>query len=113
MVHRSTKKVEFGFYLKALTPYCTIQTPLKKYQYIIGVVMPTIILGIIPYIISLIVPNPYASYFFCISVCMLLGGFGDLLVLIRLITYSPKNKIITYIDHPYRCGLVAFAKDLN
>jgi ABC-type multidrug transport system permease subunit len=102
------KKVEFGIFWKYLTPYCTIQSPLKKWQYILGTSMPTIVLGIIPFIFSIIFAS---THLFIISIGMILGGVGDLMVLIRLLCFAPRNKIISYIDHPYKCGLVAFIKD--
>ena len=40
--------IEFGFMKEYLTPYCTCKCPLSKGKYIIGALMPLIILGIIP-----------------------------------------------------------------
>lgn len=102
------KNVEFGMFWKYLTPYCTIQSPLKKWQYVFGTSMPTIILGFIPFVFATLFSSTHMLFF---SVGMILGGIGDLLVIIRLLSFAPKNKTISYIDHPYKCGLVAFVKD--
>ena len=37
--------IEFGVIWKALTPYCTCSEPMKKWQYILGGAMPTLVLG--------------------------------------------------------------------
>ena len=102
------KNVEFGVFWKHLTPYCTIQYPLKKWQYVFGTSMPTIILGFIPFVFAILYSS---THFFIVSIGMILGGIGDLMVIIRLLSFAPKNKIVSYIDHPYKCGLIAFVKD--
>ena len=48
------KDIEFGVMWKYLTPYCTCRKSLKRGQYITGTLMPTIVLGFIPAIASII-----------------------------------------------------------
>ena len=48
------KDIEFGVMWKYLTPYCTCRKSLKRGQYITGNLMPTIVLGFIPAIASII-----------------------------------------------------------
>ena len=47
--------MKFGVIWKMLTPYCHCKEPLKVGQYILGGVMPAVILGIIPCIIAIII----------------------------------------------------------
>lgn len=102
------KAIEFGVVWKMLTPYCTCLEPLKKGQYILGTSMPTIILGIIPLVISLFNLNILLMIFGCISV---LGGGGDMLVILKLLLHKSKGKDTIYLDHPYKIGLLVLEKE--
>ncbi|MBQ1477768.1 MAG: DUF3267 domain-containing protein, partial [Erysipelotrichaceae bacterium] len=42
------KDIDFGVMKDTLTPYCTCGEPLKKGQYILGTLMPLLVLGILP-----------------------------------------------------------------
>lgn len=101
------KAVSFGFIMKYLTPYCTCIEPLKKYEYIIGALMPTIILGIIPCIIAIFNGS---AMLFSLGAIMILGGGGDLTIIIKLLCYNINKENVIFIDHPYKLGLVAFLK---
>ena len=37
--------ISFGVIWKALTPYCTCNAPLKRWQYVLGTSMPTLVLA--------------------------------------------------------------------
>lgn len=100
------KSVSFGFMVQYLTPYCTCNEPLKKNQYIIGALMPTIILGILPAIVSIIIGS---WLLFALNALMIFGGGGDLTIVLKLLRYREKEGTI-FVDHPYQCGLVAFVR---
>ena len=51
------KSVKFGILMKMLTPYCHCKEPLQIKHYIIALLAPLLILGIIPSIISLFIGN--------------------------------------------------------
>ena len=53
------KSISFGFIAKNLTPYCACNDPLTKFAYIFGAMMPAVILGFIPGIISIVIGNAY------------------------------------------------------
>lgn len=101
------KSISFGFIVKYMTAYCTCDEPLKKGQYIIGGLMPTLILGIIPAVIAII--NGSITLF-AIGAIMTLAGGGDLTIIMKLILFKTKGKEVVYMDHPYQGGLVAFVK---
>lgn len=101
------KDIEFGVMWEYLTPYCTCKTPLKKYQYIIGGIVPTIVLGIIPLFISLIIGSPGL---FIIAGIMFISGAGDVLIVNKLVKHKAVGKECIYIDHPTEGGLVAFER---
>ena len=102
------KSISFGFMAKYLTPYCTCKEPLKKSEYIIGGLMPTLCLGILPAIISIYTGSDFIFY---MSMIMILCGGGDMMIVLKLIllkNQNPQNTI--YIDHPYQAGLVMFER---
>lgn len=102
------KSISFGIIWKAVTPYCTCSEPLRKWQYIIGALMPTIILGLGLGIISIFSGS---LVLFITAMFMFLGGGGDMLIVIKLLMYRAKGKDAVIYDHPYECGLVVFEKD--
>lgn len=102
------RDIEFGVIWKMITPYCTCKSELTKRQYIIGGIMPTILLGIIPAIITIIFNR---KLIFIHSMLMIIGGGGDILILLKLLFYKGKGEDSMYLDHPYECGLVVFEKD--
>ena len=54
---------------------------MRKYQMILGSMMPTIVLGFIPGIIALINGSTVLLF---IAILMIIGGGGDLLVTFKL-----------------------------
>lgn len=101
------KAISFGFNKKLFAPYCTCSEPLTKSAYIIGALMPVTILGFIPGIISIFSGNIFIMIF---SVLMILGGGGDLLIILKLLRFKTDSKDILYYDHPTECGTAVFCK---
>ena len=101
------KSIEFGFIVSSLTPYCFCKEMLTKYQYIIGGIMPTVILGILPAVISIFTGS---IFWFIMGELMILAGGGDMTILLKLLRYKSNKKEILYMDHPYECGLVIFER---
>lgn len=99
--------ITFGVIWKALTPYCTCSEPLKKWQYILGALMPTLILGFGIAAISIVFREPLL---FVLSELMVLSGGGDFFIVLKMLFYRPKGKDVLYYDHPYECGVVAFER---
>lgn len=99
--------INFGVIWKALTPYCTCTEPLTKWQYVVGVVMPTLIVGFVPAVIAVVIGN---SWLMALSAVMILAGGGDFLILWKILLFKSQNKEILYYDHPYECGFVVFEK---
>lgn len=99
------KDIEFGIIWKMLTPYCTCRGALTKMQYVIGGLMPTIILGIGLSLIAIITDN---FLMFILAEIMILGGGGDFIIIGKLLMFRIKCKDCIYMDHPTECGVVAF-----
>ena len=98
------RSIEFGIIWKYLTPYCTCTEPLKRHQYIIGALMPTVLLGIVPALWATFNNHPPVLI---IGHLMILSGAGDVLVIRELLRHRQSETTI-YMDHPSELGLVVF-----
>ncbi len=101
------KNIEFGFMVSKLTPYCYCGDPLKKGAYILGSVMPCLVLGIIPCIISVYINS---FYLLLIAVVMIIGAGGDLMVILKMLFLRSSANDIIIMDHPTECGFITFER---
>ena len=104
---RHWKTVSFGVIWKYLTPYCTCDEPLSRRAYVAGALAPTIVLGLVPVAVA------YATgsiLWLGIGLLMILGGGGDLAIVLKTLRFKPDGADVLYLDHPYECGLVAFVR---
>ena len=98
------KSIKFGILWKMLTPYCHCKEPLKVKHYIIGAVMPAIILGQIPAIIAIIIGNLWLLFF---GIFFTVAAAGDFLI-INLISKENKDDLVQ--DHPSEAGCYIYRK---
>jgi hypothetical protein len=101
------KSIDFGVIWSMLTPYCTCSEPLKKWQYIIGAAMPTIILG---FALALAAVALNSIFLLLLAESMIFGGGGDFAVIFKMLHYRSLGKDTVYFDHPTDCGFVVFEK---
>lgn len=101
------RSISFGFIVQYLTPYCTCKEPLKKREMILGGLMPTIILGIIPGIAAVFMESWVVLLMACV---MVIGGGADIMMALKIGFYRDKGKEVLYYDHPYKLGTVVFEK---
>ena len=99
--------VSFGFMVQYLTPYCTCNEPLPKYAYMIGALAPTGILGLLPAVFGLVTGS---GIWLAVGSLLILGGGGDLAIVVKLARFHPQTNDVLYLDHPYECGIVAFER---
>lgn len=100
------RAISFGFILNSLTPYCTCSEPLKKGQYILGTVMPTVLLGILPGILSAFLGW---EMLLALSCLLVLCGGGDLTIIWKVLQDKGSQEK-RYLDHPYEAGVFVFEK---
>lgn len=100
--------ISFGVMWKSLTPYCSCSSALSKRGYIIGAVMPTLILGFLLALGAIWADSMLLKY---LSLAMIFGGGGDFLIILKILSHSTKGKEALYIDHPSECGLVVFERN--
>lgn len=100
------KDIAFGIIWKSLNPYCACKEALSLKGYFIGLLMPCVILGIIPSIISIFTHN---GWLMALSAIMIAGAGGDLLIG-KMILDNKTDKETLYLDHPTKIGLATFEK---
>lgn len=104
------RSISFGVIWKYLTPYCTCAEPMKRWQYVLGTAMPTLLLGFGLGAAAIYLGHPLP---FFLSVVLLFGGGGDLLIILKVLLHRSGGRQAVYCDHPYACGTVVFEKISN
>lgn len=103
------KDIEFGFMKEYLTPYCTCLVPLSKGHYILGALMPCVVLGVIPLVLGIVLGS---SPLFWTGIVMTLSAGGDILIVVKLLSYKRQegSKDFLIYDHPTQAGSVIFER---
>lgn len=96
--HKPLSVIKFGFQWKTLTPYAYLKEPIEVSAYRIGTFMPGFILGILPYILSLLFGDGNLFWFGLVHTA---GAGGDWLVL--WLTRNVKSGMLVE-DHPTHAG---------
>ena len=99
--------IDFGIIWSSFSPYCTCSNPLKKWQYLLGVAMPTLVLGGGVAVVA-VMANQLLLFF--LAEYMILSGGGDFLIILKSMLYRTDKQESVYCDHPYECGFVVFEK---
>ena len=100
------KDIEFGIMWQYLTPYCTCTVPLGKTQYIIGALMPLLVLGILPAAAGILFGSFGAVL---MGIIMIDAAAGDILIVRNILQYKAAGTVV-YMDHPTQAGGVIFEK---
>jgi hypothetical protein len=103
----SFKQMKFGFQLKTLTPYAHCTIPIQKSAYVFGTLMPALLLGFFPFLLSLINGN---GWIFLFSVLFTFAATGDFLI-IYLIRHVSWTALVE--DHPENAGCFVYEPDKN
>ena len=88
----------FGVQWKTLTPYCHSEEPMSVVAYRIGALMPLIVTGILPWLISLIGGYPELA----LASSLLISGAGGDIYIIWSIRDLPHEVLVQ--DHDSRAG---------
>jgi len=94
------RAISFGIKWKSLTPYCQCNETLSRNQYLLGGVMPGLVTGIIPLIISMFIGFGCLFWF---GIFFTAAAIGDFMVLAKLIKVKPNMLIL---DHPTEIGFL-------
>jgi len=101
------KDIEFGFIKEYMTPYCTCKVPLKRNPYILGAMMPCILLGIVPMIAGIAI-GTFPLLF--LGIIMTDAAAGDIMIVWNILRYKSTANEVVYIDHPTQGGGVIFER---
>lgn len=102
---KGIRSIKFGILWKTLTPYCHCKEPLEIKQYIIALVAPLLILGIIPSIVGLISGNGFLLIF---GIFFSSAAAGDLMIYFLIRKENPEDYVQ---DHPSEAGYYIFRKN--
>jgi len=94
------KSIKFGAYWKQGALYCHCNDPIKVKHYRITILMPAIILGFVPLVLSYIIQSFPLLFFACI---MISAGLGDYFCTWLL---RGMDKDTEVIDHPEKSGFL-------
>jgi Protein of unknown function (DUF3267). len=98
------KSIHFGVLWKMLTPYCHCAEPLLKRQYVIGAMMPMVILGLVPSILALFTGS-FGMLLF--GIIFINAACGDILICWKIRKESPDTLVL---DHPSEAGCWVYRK---
>jgi hypothetical protein len=100
------KSIKFGIMPaeKLFTPYCHCKEKLKIEHYRIVIIMPLIIMGIIPAIISIIIGNLFLIFF---GIICIMAACGDILIFLKTLKQEKDSLIF---DHPTEAGFYIYKK---
>ncbi len=96
--HKSFSAIRFGFQWKTLTPYAHLEEPVEVNAYRMGAFTPGLVLGILPYVLSLLFGDGNLFWFSFVHVSAA-GGDWLILWLIR----NVKSGMLVE-DHPTHAG---------
>ena len=95
-------QMKFGFQVKSLTPYAHCTVPIPKSSYVFGTLMPSVILGFLPFFVSLANGN---GWIFIFSVLFTFAAVGDFLI-VWLIRSVEWDQLVE--DHPENAGCYVY-----
>jgi hypothetical protein len=99
------RSIRFGVLWKSMTPYSHCTEVLTVKQYIIGAMMPSIILGIIPSLIACISGN---FFFFSFGFFFTMAAAGDFMI-VRALSQHRMDDLVK--DHPDQIGFTIYQMD--
>jgi hypothetical protein len=98
------KSVKYGIEWKSFTPYCHCKTPLQLNHYLVGGLMPGILLGVLPSLIGIIMGN---VSLLLLGIFFTLTAGGDFLIAWHL---RKENKHSLVQDHAEKIGCYVFSE---
>lgn len=95
------EKHTYWYDVGILTPYCHCKEPLSPGKYLLGCLIPGLILGVGVYVTAFITGSAFLLW---ISLLNIISAGGDLLIA----WYGRKYKTGYMLDHPTECGFIIF-----
>lgn len=102
VTHSSFKHLRFGFMTGAV--YCHIDVPMRKRAYVAGALMPLILLGLLPYLVSFFIGSLWLMLF---GTLLSSAAMGDVMIVWVIRHESPDTLVY---DHPSEAGCLVYRK---
>ena len=99
------KSIRFGILRKMFTPYCHCSEPMRIPEYMLGAMMPCIILGIIPSVVALFIGS---LLLLLLGIFFIAAAAGDIWMTWLLTKENPKSLVL---DHPSEAGFYVFDEE--
>ena len=97
--------IRFGVLWKEMTPYCHCSEPLSVRHYMIGTLMPAVVLGVIPSLIALATGNVFVMAF---GLFFTVAAAGDFMIIGLLRKEKPDDLVQ---DHTSKIGYFIFRRN--
>lgn len=101
------RSIYLGVMWENLTPYCHCKEPLRPKQYLVGVLMPFMVLGVGLYVAAFVSGS---RLLFLLSLFNILSAGGDTTIACMELKYLKQKEDCFILDHPTDCGFIAFTK---
>jgi len=99
----SKAAVGVGVHWRFLTPYAWCKEPITAGAYRWVAALPGLILGVVPFLVSLGIAHPWTAVW---GIFFTMAASGDFLVLLLIRDLPGQTRIV---DHPSRCGCAIVA----
>lgn len=103
LTHTGFRHLSFGFMTGAV--YCHIDVPMVKRHYVIGALMPLLLVGIVPWIAGIAAGS---LLWMIIGAIMIGGAAGDIMIVWVIRKESPSTLVY---DHPKEAGCYVYHKN--
>lgn len=100
--HKDFSHLSFG--IMKMSPYCHIDVPMQKRQYVVGALMPMLLLGVLPAILALAIGS---WFWLLIGILFITAAAGDLMI-VWVIRKEPNDTLV--YDHPSEGGCYVYHK---
>lgn len=102
VTHSGFGHLRFGVMTGAV--YCHIDVPMTKRAYVVGSLMPLLLLGLLPFVVSLLVGSLWLMLF---GTMLSAAAMGDVMIVWALRHESPDTLVY---DHPTEGGCLVYHK---
>lgn len=102
LTHKGFSHLSFGFLPGGV--YCHIDVPMPKRQYVIGALMPLLLLGIVPTIVAFCVGS---LLWLLLGIVFIVSAAGDMMI-VWAIRKEPVDALV--YDHPSEAGCYVYHK---
>ena len=99
------KDMAYGMQWKYLTPYAHSKKPMPKSVYVLGSLLPGIILGLLPYLVALAIGH---NWLMLLGVVFTFSAGGDFWIVYTLRNIPPETLVQ---DHPENAGCIVYDRN--